>query len=125
MSKQPIYIMKSGKAFPGSVYGKLVKALGEYGAGRALYKARNAKNPVTYILAGLKGGWIGTDTSEMDYGKQAMEAWITKNVHRQAPAPKVKVKPTKRIYKDNKLIEKISGRTSKPDTFAKIAGEIL
>ena len=125
MSKQPIYIMKSGKPFPGSVYGKLVKALGEYGAGRALYKARNAKDPVKYVLAGLRGKWISESTVEQDYNKTDMEAWISTNIHRQAPAPKVKVKPTRRIYKDNKLVEKISGRTAEPDSIQALIKDIL
>ena len=90
MSNTPICIIK-GKKIPGWVYGKLYAVLGEHGAGKALYKARKAKDPANYALKGLKEGWIGQSTSEMDYNKTAMEDWISRNIHREAPTPKRKV----------------------------------
>jgi len=76
---QPLII--EGQKVAGSIYGKLIKHFGGgtqgiYKARRAMFKARIANNIQTYIMSGIRGGWIGESTKEMDYGKSAMESWV-------------------------------------------------
>jgi len=74
----------NGQPIAGSFYGMLLRKCGSrYNADRVLYKARNADNIVTYISKGLKAGWASQSTIEMDYNKEAMEAWIAENLHKR------------------------------------------
>ena len=129
MNKQPICVFKNGREFPGWLYAQLIKRYGYEMAPQILFKTRNKDKPVGYCMRGMKEGWLADMTLEMERNKPYMEAWIAKNIHREAPAPKIKTKPTKRKYKTiggkKLLVEKIGGRIAEPDSFADIAKGII
>jgi len=83
----------NNQSISGSFFGKLCRDCGgKYNAGRALYKARNKRNIITYLMWLKREGLLNTSTNEMDYNKREMERWIDKYVMKMTPEPKPKRK---------------------------------
>ena len=112
MSKPALTINK--QPIPGWILGMLERECGgKYNAGKVLFKVRNKKDIVPYILWLKSRKLLNSTTSEMDYNKAEMERWIDKHVLKIAPEPKKKIQVVEIKQK------------SKPDKLSNILKDML
>lgn len=76
-------------AIPGTYWRKLVKCCGgdPHRAAEVFAKARNARDPLAYVQAGLRDGTIFNGSAESDQNPGRIAAWIRQTIphFRQAP----------------------------------------
>lgn len=91
--KSKIYftIENTHGSFPitSAMYQKLLRKyrLSKYTIDRLAYKSRNMDKPYPYMIKCAENGWT-QNTVEMDYNKQAMEAWIAQVIDKIKPEKK-------------------------------------
>jgi hypothetical protein len=91
MNKKPPAFIINGQPIPGSIWGRLLK-LSEtrYEAGLFIYRARNARSIVPYIMNGLKTKTLFNVRLEEEGSHASITKWIEEYILKYVPLKEVK-----------------------------------